>query len=124
MAEIMVPYEYDGRQFEGAVVWDDSIDTPRPIVFMQPDWYGVCRHTLDMAAEAAGPNYVMLVADMYGVGYGEKDKEYDFLLASAQGGRRDLDVVRDGGAIALDALLRTARQSAPGAETPIGAIGF
>jgi|GEM_PF-591447 len=124
MTEIMVPYEYHGRQFEGAVVWDDSINTPRPIVFMQPDWYGVCRHTLDMAAEAAGPNYVMLVADMYGVGYGEKAKEYDFLLASAQGARRDLDLVREGGAIALDALLKTARQTAPVADTPLGAIGF
>ncbi len=124
MAEIMVPYEWGGRQFEGAVVWDDSTDNPRPVVFMQPDWYGVCRHTLDMAAEVAGPDYVMLVADMYGVGYGERDKEYDELLASAQGARRDLALVREGGKTALDALMAVARDKAPANDGPIGAIGY
>ncbi|MEP4377367.1 MAG: dienelactone hydrolase family protein [Alphaproteobacteria bacterium] len=124
MAEILVPYEYDGRQFEGAVVWDDSVNDPRPMIFMQPDWFGVCRHTLDMAAEAAGKNYVMLVADMYGVGYGERDKDFDELLASAQGARRDLPLVRDGGTSALKALLAVAREQAPVADGPLGAIGF
>lgn len=46
MAEIMVPYEYDGRQFEGAMVWDDAVDDPRPAIFMQPDWFGVCRKSV------------------------------------------------------------------------------
>lgn len=124
MAEIMVPYEYDGRQFEGAVVWDDSTDAIRPAIFMQPDWFGVCRHTLDMAVEAAGPNYVMLVADIYGVGYGEREKDYDELLASAQGARRDLPLVREGGAVALEALMAAAREHAPISDALIGAIGF
>jgi dienelactone hydrolase len=124
MAEIMVPYEYDGRQFEGAVVWDDSVSEPRPVIFMQPDWFGVCRHTLDMAAEAAGQGYVMLVADMYGVGYGERDKEFDELLARAQGARRDLPLVREGGAVAQNALLAAAREHAPITDGPLGAIGF
>ncbi|MDA0786369.1 MAG: dienelactone hydrolase family protein [Proteobacteria bacterium] len=124
MAEIMVPYEFNGRQFEGAVVWDDTISVPRPVVFMQPDWFGVCRHTLDMAAEAAGKNYVMLVADMYGVGYGERDKGFDELLASAQGARRDLPLVREGGAVALGALLGAAKEHAPINDGPLGAIGY
>ena len=124
MAEIMVPYEYDGRQFEGAVVWDDTTSEPRPVVFMQPDWFGVCRHTLDMAAEAAGKGYVMLVADMYGVGYGERDKEFDELLASAQGARHDLPLIHDGGTMALNALLAVAREQGPVADGPLGAIGF
>jgi dienelactone hydrolase len=124
MAEIMVPYEFDGRQFEGAVVWDDTVDDRRPVVFMQPDWFGVCRHTLDMAAEAAGKDYVMLVADMYGIGYGERDKDFDELLASAQGARQDLPLVREGGAAALNALLSVARGQAPVTDGPLGAIGF
>ncbi|MBT4906334.1 MAG: dienelactone hydrolase family protein [Rhodospirillaceae bacterium] len=124
MAEIMAPYEYDGRKFEGAVVWDDSVSTPRPMIFMQPDWFGVCRHTIDMAAEAAGKDYVMLVADMYGVGYGERDKEFDELLASAQGARHDLPLVREGAAIALHELLAVARAQAPVSDSPLGAIGF
>lgn len=124
MAEIMVPYEYGGRRFEGAVVWDDASSARRPVVFMQPDWFGVCRHTIDMAAEAAGADYVMLVADMYGVGYGERDKGYDELLESAVGARRNLPLVRKGGAVALDALMAAAREHAPVADGPLGAIGF
>ena len=34
MAEIAVPYEYDGRKFEGMLVYDDSITVKRPAVFM------------------------------------------------------------------------------------------
>lgn len=124
MTEVMVPYEFAGRQFEGAVVWDDSVRDPRPMIFMQPDWYGVCRHTLDMAAEAAGKNYVMLVADMYGVGYGEREKDFDELLASAQSARHDMPLVLDGGATALNALRKTACERAPVTDGALGAIGF
>ena len=74
MAEIAVPYEYDGSQFEGLLVYDDSVAEKRPGIFVQPDWLGVCSHTVDMAVDAGGSDYVMMVADMYGVGYGEREK--------------------------------------------------
>lgn len=124
MGRIAVPYSWGGRDFEGAVVWDDSVATARPAIFMQPDWYGVCDHALDMALEAAGPGYVMLVADMYGVGYGARKKEYEELLSSAQAARRDLALVREGGAVALEALLAAARAEGPMKDGPLGAIGF
>ena len=42
MAEIKVPYQVQGRSFEGVIVYDDSVKDKRPAIFMQPDWKGVC----------------------------------------------------------------------------------
>ena len=53
MIEHPVPYEYDGKAYEGMLVYDDSVSEKRPAIFMQPDWLGVCGHTTGMAAEAA-----------------------------------------------------------------------
>ena len=124
MAEIRVPYEYDGRQFEGAIVYDDSVAEKRPAIFMQPDWYGVCAHSIDMAAEAAGTDYVMLVADMYGVGYGERDKDEDELLASARGARTDRSFVIGCGGVAFETLLAEADGRGLVDAGRVGAIGF
>ena len=74
MAEKAVSYEYDGRQFEGLVVYNDTVAAKRPAILMQPDWLGVCDNSIEMAHEVAGQDYVMMVADMWGVGYGEKEK--------------------------------------------------
>jgi hypothetical protein len=45
MAERKVPYQVNGRQFEGMIVYDDNVKTKRPAIFMQPDWKGVCVST-------------------------------------------------------------------------------
>ncbi|NKB49370.1 MAG: dienelactone hydrolase family protein [Alphaproteobacteria bacterium] len=124
MAEIKIPYEYDGRQFEGALVYDDSVAGKRPAVFMQPDWFGVCRHSLDMATEVAGSDYVVMVADMYGVGYGEREKSDDELLASAQGVRRDLKLILGCGAKAYEVLTAGAAERGLIDTDKTGAIGF
>ena len=41
MVEKIVPYEVNGRQFEGKLVYDDSVKGKRPMVYMQPDWKGI-----------------------------------------------------------------------------------
>lgn len=124
MTEIMVPYEYDGRQFEGALVFDDGATAKRPAVFMQPDWFGVCRHSLDMATEVADTDYVVMVADMYGVGYGEREKNDDELLESATGVRRDLDLILGCGAKAYEVLTAEAVKRGLIDTDKMGAIGF
>ena len=53
MAEKPVAYDYDGRKFEGMLVYDEAVSAKRPAIFMQPDWLGVCRHSIDMAHEVA-----------------------------------------------------------------------
>ena len=63
-----VPYAYDGKEFEGMLVYDDGVSGKRPAIFMQPDWLGVCTHTVEMATEALGDaDFVMMVADMFGL---------------------------------------------------------
>ena len=69
-----VPYEVNGRQFEGQIVYDESVKTKRPILFMHPDWKGIDADTLATARLIAGKEYIVLMADMYGVGYGAKPK--------------------------------------------------
>ena len=124
MAEIRVPYEYGGRQFEGMLVFDDSVTDKRPAMFVQPDWLGVCPHSVDMARQAAGKDYVVLMADMYGVGYGDKEKTEDELLASATGVRLDLPHVLGCGAAAVDALTNAATERDLIEPDKLVAIGY
>jgi dienelactone hydrolase len=124
MAIIPVPYEYEGKPFEGAIVYDDSIAAKLPAIFMQPDWLGVCDHSNAMAAEVAGRDYVVLVADMYGVGYGEREKSYDELLESATSTRRNLPFVLGCGAKAFEVLMEEARNRDLIDGVHTGAIGY
>ena len=108
MAEISVPYEYDSKPFEGMVVFDDSITAKRPAIFMQPDWFGVCRHTIDMAMDVAGQDYVVMIADMFGAGYGIREKTVEELGAAARGTRADVPFILGCGATAHAVLTATA----------------
>ena len=86
MVEKKVPYEVNGRQFEGKLVYDDSVKGKRPAVYMQPDWKGIDADTTGQAREVAGKDYVVLMADMFGKGYGDKPKTVD--AASRRHARR------------------------------------
>lgn len=61
-----VAYEIDGKPFKGALVYDDSVKTPRPGLLMVPNWMGVSEAALKKASEIAGDRYVVFVADLYG----------------------------------------------------------
>ncbi len=56
------------------IVYDESVTAKRPSIFMQPDWKGVCADTIGQARTVAGKDYVVLMADMFGAGYGAKPK--------------------------------------------------
>ena len=90
MVEKKVPYQVNGRQFEGMIVYDDSVKGKRPVIFMQPDWKGVCTDTIGQARTVAGKDYVVLMADMFGTGYGQKPKTVDDLRASMLAVHKDL----------------------------------
>jgi dienelactone hydrolase len=90
MAERKVPYQVNGRQFEGMIVYDDNVKTKRPAIFMQPDWKGVCVDTIAQARIVAGKDYVVLMADMYGTGYGDKPKTREQLAAGMRAVHDDL----------------------------------
>ena len=110
MAEKKVPYQVNGRAFEGAIVYDDSVTGKRPAVFMQPDWKGVCADTIAQARTAAGKDYVMLMADMFGKGYGDKPKTQQELRAGMTAVHQDLAFTLACGGAAYDALMAEANK--------------
>ncbi len=124
MAEKKVPYEYDGRKFEGVLVYDEGVTAKRPAILMQPDWLGVCRHSIDMAHEVAGKDYVVMLADMFGVGYGETEKNFDELMKSSRSVRNDLKFLLGCGTKAYETLSAEATKLGLVDTTKKGAIGF
>src|SRR4029077_2228767 len=90
MAQKKVPYQVSGRQFEGLIIYDESVKAKRPAVFMQPDWKGVCADTIGQAHDVAGKDYVVLMADMFGAGYGDKLKTQQELAAGMLAVHNDL----------------------------------
>lgn len=63
MAEVKVPYQVNDRQFAGMIVYGDTVQRKRPVVFMQPDWKGVCADTVAQTHAVAGEDYVVLMAE-------------------------------------------------------------
>ena len=110
MAEKKVPYQVNGRQFEGMIVYDDSVKGKRPAVFMQPDWKGVCADTIAMARTVAGKDYVVLMADMFGQGYGERRKTPEELRAGMLAVHKDRDFTIACGDKAYETLLAEANK--------------
>ena len=110
MAEKKVPYQVNGRQFEGMIVYDDGVTTKRPAIFMQPDWKGVCADTIAQARTAAGKDYVVLMADMFGKGYGDKPKNQDELRAGMLAVHKDRAFTVACGGNAYDTLLAEANK--------------
>jgi hypothetical protein len=110
LMEKKVPYHTNGRQFEGMIVYDDSVKAKRPAIFMQPDWKGVCADTIAQARIVAGRDYVVLMADMFGAGYGEKPKTQPELMAGMRAVHADLPFTIACGGKAHDTLLAEANK--------------
>jgi dienelactone hydrolase len=108
MAEKKVPYQVNGRQFEGMLVYDDGAKGKRPAIFMQPDWKGVCADTIAQARSVAGRDYIVLMADMFGAGYGEKPKDQAALRAGMLAVHKDLPFTIACGGKAYDVLFAEA----------------
>ena len=124
MAEQKVPYQVDDRRFEGVIVYDDSVTAKRPIVFMQPDWKGVCADTIGQARTVAGKDYVVLMADMFGSGYGAKPKTVGELRAGMLAVHNNLPFTLACGSKAYRALLAGADRAGLIDTGKIAAIGY
>jgi dienelactone hydrolase len=61
-----VKYELSGTKFEGVLVYDDSVKASRPGLVLIPNWLGINTANLKQAAEIAGKDYIIFVADMFG----------------------------------------------------------
>ena len=124
MAEKKVPYHVDGRQFEGMIVYDEAVTAKRPAVFMQPDWKGVCPDTIGQARAVAGKDYVVLMADMFGAGYGAKPKTVDDLRAGMLAVHNNLPFTLGCGGKAYETLSAEAQRLAVVDGAKVTAIGY
>jgi dienelactone hydrolase len=124
MVETKVPYRVDGRPFEGMIVCNDAVAAKRPVIFMQPDWKGVCADTIAQARAVAGKDYVVLMADMFGTGYGDKPKTNDELRAGMLAVHKDLPFTLACGAAAYDTLIGEAKKLGLIDANKIAAVGY
>lgn len=126
MNEIAVPYERAGRQFEGSIIWNGG-STKRPVLFMQPDWYGVSPEMRAIARELASDRYIVLLADMFGAGTGEhaSSKPFDELLQRVISVRKDLKFTVECGSLALKTMLAEAQaRDLVDPDAPTFAVGY
>ncbi|MGH8123075.1 MAG: dienelactone hydrolase family protein [Rudaea sp.] len=62
-----VDYEVGGKKMQSVLVYDDALKAARPGIVMTPDWLGMNPDQVALAKQIAGKDYVILVADVYGV---------------------------------------------------------
>jgi dienelactone hydrolase len=63
-----ISYKAGGRTFIGALVYDETVKTRRPLMLMAPNWLGVGEEAIKRTQMMAGNRYIGFVADMYGEG--------------------------------------------------------
>ncbi|MBI1393534.1 MAG: carboxymethylenebutenolidase [Alphaproteobacteria bacterium] len=63
-----VPYEHDGNNLEGVLVFDDALAGARPLVLVAHAWAGRTGVEVDAAARLAAMGYAGFALDLYGKG--------------------------------------------------------
>lgn len=112
-------YELDGVKFKGVLIHDDSSTAKRPGLVLIPNWMGINEANLRQASEIAGTDYVVFVADMYGVDVRPQNTEEAGKAAGAVKGDRALMRRRVNAALEQ---LKAAE--APVDDSKLAAIGF
>ncbi len=105
-------YSASGISCRGALIWDESVKAPRPLLLMAPNWRGVTKSAIECGQMLAGEGYVVFVADMFGEGNGPVGTEnpMEFLrpfMSDVSGMRRRISA-------ALDTLTRESDRRAVG----------
>ena len=115
-----VDYHIDGEVFQGMLVYDDAITDPRPGLLMVPNWMGVTDNAARKAERAAGSDYVVFIADLYGKHIRPADAQEAAAAAGLVKGDRALMRKR------VNAALEVFRhEAAPQLDASrLGAIGF
>jgi len=122
MVERKIGYEIDGKAFQGVLVYDDGATTKRPAILMEPDWSGVSSHSVELAREIAGRDYVVFVADLFGVGYAPKDAKERAAATTAV--HADVNLMRARGGKGFDVLLTEGERLGIVDPAKIVGIGF
>ena len=122
MAVESIFYSVAGLSCRGALIWDENVRAPRPLLLMAPNWRGVIKPAIETGQMLANEGYVVFVADMFGEGNGPVGTEdpMEFLrpiMSDTPAMRRRINT-------ALDTLTREADRRAIGDVTRRAAIGF
>ena len=116
-----IAYELGATKFEGVLIFDDAVKTPRPGLVLVPNWMGINAPNLKQAEEVAGDKYVVFVADMYGKTTRPKDMAEAGKAATAVKGDRKL--MRERINKALEVLIAQAKAASID-TAKVGAVGF
>jgi len=117
-----IDYQAGKAASTGALVYDDHVSGPLPLLLMSPNWLGVSEDSIKRAATIAGSKYVVFVADMYGGGKVPAGPPEAGPLANAL--RADALERRQRIAAALDALRRESAKRKIGDLKRQAAVGF
>ena len=117
-----INYQAGNAASTGALVYDDRVSGPLPLLLMSPNWLGVSEDSIKRAATIAGSKYVAFVADMYGEGKVPAGPPEAGPLANAL--RADALERRRRIAAALDALRRESVKRKIGDLKRQAAVGF
>src|SRR5499427_2116384 len=100
MAVESIFYSVSGISCRGALIWDDGVKAPRPLLLMAPNWRGVIKPAIETGQMLAEEGYVVFVADMCGEGNGPVGTEnpMEFLrpfMSDVPGMRRRINAAHD-----------------------------
>jgi dienelactone hydrolase len=117
-----ISYQAGGKTFIGALVYDESVTSRRPLMLMAPNWLGVSEDAIKRTQMMAGSRYVGFVADMYGdgrvsAGPPEAAELADALRANPAERRLRISA-------ALDALVHESEKRGVGDASRKAAVGF
>ena len=62
-----IDYDVDGTKMQSVLVYDGAVKPARPGLVMTPDWLSMNPNQVALGQQVAGKDYVVLVADVYGV---------------------------------------------------------
>ena len=68
MAVERIDYQAGSVKGKGALVYNEKIKGPRPLLLVAPNWLGVTETAIKRAAKMAGDKYIAFVVCMYGGG--------------------------------------------------------
>ena len=122
MAVESIFYSASGISCRGALIWDEGIKAPRPLLLMAPNWRGVVKPAIETGQMLAAEGYVVFVADMFGEGNGPVGTEDP--MAFLKPFMDDVPGMRRRITAALDTLTREADRRAIGDINRRAAIGF
>lgn len=121
MQQRTVEWQLDSATYSGVLVYDDKGDAHRPGVVMVPNWKGVNASAVEKAAQIAGDDYVVLVADVYGKSV--RPKSDTEAAEASKPLRDDRALLRARAGAALQAL-KAQTGTAPLDASRIAAVGF